>query len=446
MLLDGFHSVLRGALEASVDTLCVADSRFAGPFDGFAHVHCAHAEDALQFALGAALAGARAVAVCRDFSTDALASIAHCGVNAALVIVLADDDDRPYFDLHALAECCHLPMMEPAAVYECKTFVKMACNFSEKYDVPVLVHLSQALLDTTDTIEVAPPKELRPKAYKRNREKYVTLPTTNRLCAEDMEVRDKRMRADCEAFPIHNVLYRDKTMGVVCYGTAYANLMAAAPHLSMLRLGFSYPLPLELIRTFAANVEDLVVFEEGEPLVERALHMAGIACRGQDVFPLRMHYTPADIKERLLGVEMPHEDSSLPIRTPAFCTNCPLIDLFTQLKKADAVVHADTRCAMLGADIPMVSVDTAIAPSPVALGNGFALHAPCVSVVQAALVTALDLRDLAPQHTVLVYGDIASLQADLSALGIPFALAAPTQVADHLTGGVVLVPLTLACL
>ena len=442
-LLNGFQGALRGALEASVEALCVADVRFADSAQGFAHVHTSACT--LQYAYGVALAGARAMAVCHGFDSDQLASIAHCGVNAALVIVAVDDDNRPYFDYHALAESCHLPVFEPATVYECKTFVKMACNLSEKYDVPVLVHLSQSLVDTTDIIEVVEPKSLRPKTYRRNREKYVTLPTTNRLCAEDMEVRDKRLSTDCSSFPIHTTVYRDKTIGVICYGTVYANLMVAAPHLSVLRLGLSYPLPLDLIRSFAAEVEDLVVLEEGEPLVERALRTAGIACHGQDVFPLRMHYTPADIKERLLGVEMPHEDSSLPIRTPAFCTDCPLIDIFTQLKTAEVVVHADIGCAMLGADIPMVSVDTAIATSPLALANGFALYSPCVSVVSAAYVSAIDLRHLSAQHTAVIYGETDALQADLQALGIAYRVATPKQLGD-LRGGVVLVPMALGCL
>lgn len=444
-LLNGYTAALRGAIEAGVNTLCLSDRRFVKVADDICSVQYM-AQGALLYAYGAALAGERSVAICRDLSVDELASVAHCGVSAAMVIIYVDNDNRPYFDMHTLSCGCHLPILEPSTVYECKTYVKIACNLSEKYDTPVFVHISQALLDTTEQVDLTDPKQLHRKPYKRNRDKYVTLPTTNRLCAEDMDVRDRRLQKDCDLFPIHTVEYRDKQMGIICYGSAYAALLAAAPHVSVLRLGTSYPLPLATIRSFAASVEDVIVLEEGEPLIESILCAQGIKCHGNDIFPLRMHYTPADIKERLLGVEVPHEDVSLPIRTPAFCSQCPLIDLFTVFKKADVVVHADTYCALLGADIPMVCVDSAISDSPVALGAGFARYQACVCVLDAMCVRLSDLTVQQKGQTVVIYGDVESLPPILSALGVAWRQTTVDQLADLLCcGQVLLVPLAMRC-
>lgn len=443
VLLNGYQSAIRGAYEAACDTVCVSDPRYLRVA---CDMPCLVAANALQYALGASIAGHRAVAVCNEFDTDELSSIAHVGVNASLVVVVTDNVHRPYFDLRAMCVSAHLPMMEPADVYECKTYVKIACNLSEKYDVPVFVHIGQSLLDTYEQIEVVEPKKLMAKPYKRNVEKYVTLPTSNRLCAEDMVVRDKRMSSECDAFPVHRAEFRDRTMGVICYGEAYAALMVAAPHLSVLRLGMVFPLPMQVIRDFAAGVEDLVVMEEGEPIVEHALRAADVRCHGEDLFPLRMRYNPGEIRERLLGVEMPKDDTSLPIRTAGFCADCALIELFTALKKADVIVHADTRCAFLGANMPMVCVDTAFASSPVALGAGFASHMPCVSVLDADCVDLNDFRLPMTAHCVFIYGDVAPLEPVMRVLQPDCAVVPVGEVAARVgKAGVWLVPMTTEC-
>ena len=443
-LLNGYQSALRGALEASVDTICVQDGRYKWEKGEYGEVTTCR--NALQYALGVSIEGRRAVAVVSDFNTDELASIAHVGVNASLVIVVVDNDKRPYCDLRTIAVASHLPMMEPASVYECKTFVKIACNMSEKYDVPVLVHIGVGVADTYDEVELVEPKVLKAKTYKRNVEKYVTLPTGNKLCAEDMVVRDKRLSTDCDAFPVHQAEYRDKTMGVICYGEAYAALMVAAPHLSTLRLGMTYPLPFATIKEFAQNVEDLVVMEEGEPIVEYALKSQGVNCHGEDLFPLRMRYNPSEIKERLLGVEIAKDDVSLPIRTPAFCGECPLIDLFTAIKKAEVRTHTDVDCAYLAANIPMICIDTAFAASPVALAAGFAKHEPCVCVVSADRVDLDDFRMALPNLAVFVYGDVHPLEKVLSTLQPEVRAVDVKQVGDYLTKpGVWLVEMKTEC-
>ena len=443
-LLNGYQSALRGAYEAAVDAVCVQDLRFAAEKGDCAEVRVMR--NALQYALGASIEGHRAMAVAYDFGTDELASVAHVGVNASLVILAVDNEIRPYCDLRAISFATHLPMMEPASVYECKTFVKIACNMSEKYDVPVIVHIGQGLIDTYEDVELVEPKVLAAKPYKRNVEKYVTLPTGNKLCAEDIVVRDKRLTTDCDAFPVHQVEYRDRAMGVICYGEAFASLMVAAPHLSTLRLGMTYPLPLATVREFASGVEDLVVMEEGEPIVEYALKAQGISCHGEDLFPLRMRYNPSEIKERLLGVEVPKDDVSLPIRTPAFCGECPLIELFTAIKKAEVKTHTDVDCAYLAANIPMICVDTAFAASPVALAAGFAKHTPCVCVLRADRVDLNDFLAPLPNLSVFIYGDVRQLSDVLAVLQPVVQVIDVKQSAEYLTkAGVWLVKMSAEC-
>ncbi len=50
---------------------------------------------------------------------------------------------------------------------------------------------------------------------------------------------------------------------------------------SILKLGITYPLPLDKIREFAAQVDQLVVIEELDPFIEDQLKAAGINVVGE---------------------------------------------------------------------------------------------------------------------------------------------------------------------
>ena len=55
----------------------------------------------------------------------------------------------------------------------------------------------------------------------------------------------------------------------------------AAPEASVLKLGMTYPLPVERMRTFAASVDRCVVIEEGDPYLVEGARTAGIAVEGK---------------------------------------------------------------------------------------------------------------------------------------------------------------------
>ncbi|MBO4535194.1 MAG: hypothetical protein J5755_04595, partial [Clostridia bacterium] len=379
---NGYQAALRGCHEASAKLVGVADPRFA---EGKALKDA----DLLSEALGLSLAGKRAMAVLRDIDTSLAVTLTHTGVGAGCVLIMCQDLLRPLVDVGEIAHLSHLLTLAPSSIYECKTYVKIAFNLSEKYDTPVVVYLSEGLLGATTSLDEVEPKTLEDKPYQKNIEKYVTLPSSVRLCAEDRTFRDKRLEEDCNTFPLHDMVIRDKTMGVIAYGETAVEIAAVAPHLSLLRLATIYPIPMDLVNNFAAKVEELVVVEEGDPVVESRLKGAGVKCHGHDLFPLSKHYLPDEIKERLLGVSVPGEETGLPLRSPMFEADHPLLDLFIALKGRGLPVHCDVSLAMLAAEAPLATVDTAFVPNPVAFGNGFATKSPCVSLSRAEEIDGL---------------------------------------------------------
>lgn len=445
-LMNGLEALLRGAYEASVGV--VVSSVELPPVEGVRVVR-ADSRAALEYAMGASVAGVRCLAVVDDLSAATLSLLSHVGVEASLVVAMVAEQEAPYLDVRALACSAHLPILLPSSVYECKTFTKISCNISEKYDTPVFVELDRALVDTTMEVEILPPKVLKDKPYVRNEKKYVTLPSFARLCAEDKGIRDRRLVAECEQFPLYKIEHRDKRMGVVVGGAAYQALRVACPHVSTFCLGLAYPLPMGLLRMFAASVEEVLVFEEGEAVIEQKLRAEGITCHGADVFPLHMHYSPDDVRERVTGLAAPG-DEGLPVRTAAFCGGCGLIEVFETLKRKGCVVHAAKDCGRLAANIPMAHLDTAMLPNPMAFAAGFSATHASVCVLSAEVFLA-NAEQLALPHAglkVVVYGkEPDDVVARAASYGRPAVCCEPSGLGSLLDGAddLIFVRLALPC-
>lgn len=388
-IYNGYQALLRGALEAGVGCIVIAKHAFSPfaaveglPSSELPHmVTLSNSVSAINYAMGVSLSGVRALAVVDDISFAAMALLGRTGVGAGLVVAYCQPMHAPYLDIRLVADGAHIPVMLPSTVYEAKTYVKMACNVSEKYDMPLMVSLTDTLQCMQSSCVLAEPKTLMDKPYKREIEKFVPIPSSLRLCAEDVVVRDKRLREDCESFSIFAEELRDRRIGVVCTGSTFAALREGVPHVSTFRLGLYGPLPLGKIRHFSHQVEEVIVLEEGEPLVERALKSAGIECHGADVFEEVGSYTPDYIKQGIVGTPAPAADDSLPIRTPGFCASCPLIALFNDIKQADCAVCTSTRCGILASSAPLSHLDIAHPQHALALASGYARKSPMVCVL-----------------------------------------------------------------
>ncbi len=85
------------------------------------------------------------------------------------------------------------------------------------------------------------------------------------------------------------------------------------PEASILKIGMSYPLPMEKIRAFAATVEKLIVIEELDPFIEDQIKAAGITvAHGKDVFPVCGEFTTAKVRAAAVQAGLlPSADESI---------------------------------------------------------------------------------------------------------------------------------------
>lgn len=329
---------------------------------------------ALEVAFGASLGGRRAFCgmkhVGLNVAADPLFTIAYTGVNAGLVIAVADDpgmhSSQNEQDSRHYAIGAKLPMLEPADSSECLEMAKYAMEMSEKFDTAVLLRLTTRISHSQSIVETAERVVPPIVKYEKNIAKYVMMPGNAKRRHPIVEERTRSLVELAEMSPLNRVEVADGSkVGIICSGTAYQYVKEVfGDTVSVLKLGIVNPLPEKLIRDFAAKVEKLIVVEELDPVIENHCKVLGIPVQGKDIFPICDEFTQNLVAE-ILGAavaaqELPALDDAIPVRPPVMCAGCPHRGMFYSLMKNNVTVLGDIGCYTLGAAAPLAAIDTTI--------------------------------------------------------------------------------------
>jgi indolepyruvate ferredoxin oxidoreductase alpha subunit len=162
------------------------------------------------------------------------------------------------------------------------------------------------------------------------------------------------------------------SLGIITSGAAYQYVREAAPEASVLKLGVTYPLPIERIRAFAAGVDLCVVIEEGDPYLVEAARTAGINVEGKP-----QSYSFGELNtmrvRRILADDTTPESKPAPGKPPALCPGCPHRSVYTILKELNCIVSGDIGCYSLGVLPPFEAMDTLVCMGA-AIGVGLGLR------------------------------------------------------------------------
>lgn len=381
------HAVARGAYEAGVKILSAypgtPSTEIAESFVKYEGVYAEWAPNekvAVEVAVGAAVAGARAMACMKhvgvNVAADPLFTAAYTGVNGGLVIVVADDpgmhSSQNEQDSRFYARSAHIPMLEPSNAQEAKEFVKLAYQISEAYDTPVFLRETTRVAHSHGVVELCERQSVPVKAYEKSAQKYVMMPANAIKRHIVVEEREKRLQADSGKWGVNKAEYTSQEqIGVVCGGAVYEYVKEALPNANVFKVGMVYPLPLAEIKEFAQNVSKLYVIEELEPYIEDALKAYGVACVGKELFSLQGELSVSKLLEVFEGRQTPKAEQ-MPARPPVMCAGCPHRGVFYVLNKLKLTVNGDIGCYTLGAVAPLSAVDTCVCMgASVGMAHGF---------------------------------------------------------------------------
>lgn len=381
-LLLGNEAVARGLYEGGCrvassypGTPSTEVTEFAATYEEIYSEWAPNEKVAMETACGAAIAGARSFCgmkhVGLNVAADPLFTASYTGVNAGMVIVVADDpgmhSSQNEQDSRHYAMASKTMMLEPADSEECLAFTKKAYALSERFDTPVILRLTTRVAHSRSLATVGEREDQGVLPYEKNIGKYVMMPANakKRHVVVEQRVLDQTAWAESEAVTdgINTVEWNDKKIGVITSGICYQYAKEAlGDKASYLKLGCVYPLPVDLIANFAKECECVYVLEELDDYIETHCRKHGISVVGKEAFTLQGEYSQSLIEKVILGTEKPTlcADVEIPGRPPVLCAGCPHRGLFYALKKLNVMVSGDIGCYTLGAMQPLGMTDTVI--------------------------------------------------------------------------------------
>ncbi len=429
LFLLGNEAAVRGALEAGISVAATypgtPSSEIGDVFSKIAKKADVYFEFsinekvALEVAAAAAAAGVRSFTFMKhvglNVASDSFMSVAYTGVNGGMVILSADDpsmfssqneqDNRHY------ARLANVPLLEPSNPQEIKEFMKYGFELSEEFKIPILLRTTTRVSHMRGIVELGEIQSKSKKGYlEKNPAQYVPVPATARIMHRELVEKMDKLQEIVNDSPLNQIFYQGQEIelknidteknkfqgkiGVIASGSAFNYIIDVIEEdnldIPILKLGFSYPLPEDLILQFVSGLEKVLVVEEVDPIMEKDIWgllgkrglLKEVNGKLDHTFPMIYEYNQDIIRESLekasidTGIdlsndlhnksEIGHSDLELPQRPPTLCPGCPHRAVYYAIKKArenlkidekDLIFPTDIGCYTLGIEAPYKAAD-----------------------------------------------------------------------------------------
>lgn len=367
----------------------------------------ANEKTAMEAAIGMSYAGKRTMVCMKhvglNVAADPFMNAAITGANGGMIVVSADDpsmhssqneQDSRFYGKFAL-----IPVLEPANQQEAYDMVHYGFDLSEKYHVPVLLRITTRIAHSRAGVQRREPKGQNVMKLPTNMRQFVLLPAIARKQYGDLLRNQVLFEEESKNSPFSQYMEgHDKSLGIIASGIAFNYLMEnfqdGCPH-PVLKIS-QYPLPTEQIAKLVDETKEILVLEEGYPLIEEAI--SGILHRGIKVkgrfdqsIPYQGELNPNVVARALglpdtYGVDVP---AVIANRPPSMCPGCPHIDSYNALLEAlkpygQGRVFSDIGCYTLGALPPFEAINSCVdmgASITMAKGAADAGLVPAVAVI-----------------------------------------------------------------
>ena len=332
---------------------------------------------AMETAIGASMAGGRALTAMKhvglNVAMDPLMTFTYVGATGGMVIVSADDpgmhSSQNEQDNRNIAKFARAPLFEPSDSQEAYDMTIAAFEVSEEFHVPAFIRLTTRTSHSSSLVDLGDfnPKRREPIPYEKNIRQRLPVPMFARGHRLAAQQRTADMEAASVISPLNRIEKGRADFGFITSAVAYQYVKEIFPEYSILKLGWTNPLPKALVADFAKRVERLVVVEELDPFLEEQVKAMGLKVVEHKT-ELNMLELNADrlqnLRHELVG-DVPEAnsaatDASLPTRPPVLCAGCGHRGVFYVLNKLGATVTGDIGCYTLGAFPPLNAMDTTI--------------------------------------------------------------------------------------
>jgi indolepyruvate ferredoxin oxidoreductase alpha subunit len=376
----GFASTYPGTPSSEVGNILEKISDDAGLYFEFS----TNEKVAMEVSAAAASSGVRSFVFMKhvglNVAADPMMTLAYAGVRGGMLIMSADDpschssqneQDNRYYSTLAL-----LPMMEPSTPQEAKDMVGEAYRVSEELTLPLIFRTTTRVNHARGVVELG--KKAVPKKtghFDKDVARFVNIPAyakQNRVRLLGLYKKAQEM-SEASSF---NRVEGSGDIGVITSGVSYTYVREFVKGVSILKLGFTNPLPEKKIAEFIKGKKAIIVVEELEPFLEdQVLRICAQNSLNVPVYGKRSGHLPREWEfspDTLKGIKefvdvqefskpMDKVDVVLPNRPPTLCAGCPHRGMFAAAKKAagtsDVIYCSDIGCYTLGVQPPFQAAD-----------------------------------------------------------------------------------------
>ena len=460
-ILLGNEAIVRGALESGVQFVSTypgtPSSEIGNIFSqiskqaGVYFEYSTNEKVALEAGIGASFSGLKAMVAMKNFGlnvcADALLPFCYTGSKGPFVLYVADDPScwssaQSEENSRAFAYLAHIPILEPSEPQECKDFIKLAFEISERFKIPVMVRTTTRVAHQSAPVILGViKKEVKKGKFVKNPDQFSTMPPRTLRMHKELLAKIKEIKKTSEIHKI-NFVVRPKPqtgnvkLGIITSGISYLYAREVLKELSLslpiLKLGFFHPLSEEKIKNFLKKINKVLIIEELEPYLEREVERLAkeanpkLQIFGKSHFSEAGELKPEDVflaVSRVAGKKTKFdfekhfkEFQKIPLdkRYPQLCTaefappGCPYWRVFSAVKKAapkNTVFGGDIGCYMIAANPPHFIQDYLLC-----MGASIGIAHGIKKSLQ------VDLRQAAQQKVIALIGDSTFFHAGIPAL------------------------------
>lgn len=322
---------------------------------------------ALEVSAAAAAAGLRSFVFMKhvglNVAADALMSTAYTGVRAGMVILSADDpsmhSSQNEQDNRIMAQLAGIPVLEPSNPQEMKDFMVYGINISGQYQIPIIIRTTTRVSHMRGVVQLG--QILAGKKvgfFKKGEPGFTTAPVFAREMRKILAEKLQKIEMMANSSPVNRIVINrsDNRVGIITSGASFNYVMDTINEYSLpvnvLKLGLSYPFPKELVKNFIKDLDQIIVFEEVEPVMEKeVLSLLGqegwqkkIYGKLDQSLPRIYEYNPYIVSQaltKLLKVDIVDKNPNIvlselksPLRPPVLCPGCPHRSTLYGIKKA----------------------------------------------------------------------------------------------------------------
>ncbi len=387
VILLGNEAIVRGALEEGVNFVSTYPGTPASEIgDTFFRIakkagvyfeYSTNEKVALEAGIGASFSGLRTLAVMKDFGLnvclDALLPFVYTGSKGPIVIIVADDPSchssaQSEENTRGLSLVARIPTLEPSDPQECKDFLKVGFQISEKFKIPVMLRITTRVAHQRMPVKLGKFRRgTLPKGkFIKEPKRFVTLPPRVLEMKKELLRKIERIKEFSEKSkinPFYGMASRRKGIGIIASGISYLYVMEALKELNInlpvFKLGFFYPLPEKKIKNFIKSFKKVLVVEELDSYLEREIERLTrdvnpeLQIFGKNLIPEVGELKPeivtaaiAKFTNKKFNIQHLPLNIPIPKRFPQLCPGCPYWFVFAAVKKA-----VDTKKVIFGGDI-----------------------------------------------------------------------------------------------